>query len=193
MSSSGDESQTSASQTSASETNERRGNRSLVTGFIMAGVALLAFLFVFGSSNNSGGGDLAELGQFEFATADGGVTTLAVHSGEPMVINYFAGWCPPCRAELPDFEAVHQARGDEVTFYGISRDNSTDEWQNLVGEFGISYETVFEGNVEGSFAAVGALGMPTTVFVNADGDIAQVWSGILDEDTLNQLIDEHLS
>ena len=157
----------------------------------LAFVAFVGLIAIF-----SGGSDTASnasgLEEFEFQTADGGTTTLAEFDGEPLVVNYFAAWCPPCRAELPDFEAVHREMGEEVTFVGVSRDNVTDAWLTLIADTGVTYTTVFEGNVQGSFAFLDARAMPTTVFIAADGTVKQVWSGLLDDGTLRDLINEHL-
>ena len=176
------------------------------SGFNIWLVAGLAFVVIVGIvAVVSGGGATTdatagaegsttnEFFEFEFGTADGATTTLASHQGEPLVVNYFAAWCPPCRAELPDFEAVSVERASEVTFIGISKDNTTDAWTGLIADTGVTFETVFEGNSAGTYQAIGGLAMPTTAFITADGEIAHVHSGILDDSLLNQLIDEHLS
>ncbi len=155
-------------------------------------VAIVGLIAVY-SGSESAPEDASGLDQFEFLTPEGEVVTLADFRGQPIVLNYFAAWCPPCRAELPDFEAVHQQVGDEVLFLGISRDSVTDAWLQLIEDSGVTYTTVFEGNVPGSYAFLGSLAMPTTVFISADGTVQQVWSGALDEDSLLDLIDEHLT
>lgn len=157
----------------------------------VAFVALVALIAVFADTGDKR--STAGLDAFEFQTEDGGTVTLADFRGTPVVVNYFATWCPACRAELPEFEAVHQAVGDDVTFLGVSRDNVTSSWRSLVVDAGLTYQTVFEGNVEGSFAFVDARAMPTTVFIDADGEVQQVWSGTLSDDHLRDLIDEHFA
>lgn len=164
----------------------------LVIGAAIVVLVGLVAVFAGGESSPTAAAD-SDLFAFEFGTADGGTTTLASHAGEPLVVNYFAAWCPPCRAELPDFEAVSQERLDDVTFIGVSKDNTTDAWTGLIEETGVTFETVFEGNSSGTYEIVGGLAMPTTAFVTADGEIAHVHSGILNDQLLNQLIDEHLS
>lgn len=164
----------------------------LVIGAAIVVLVGLVAVFAGGGSTPSVAAD-NDLFEFEFGTADGGTTTLASHAGEPLVVNYFAAWCPPCRAELPDFEAVSQERLDDVTFIGVSKDNTTDAWTGLIDETGVTFETVFEGNSSGTYEIIGGLAMPTTAFVTADGEVAHVHSGILNDELLNQLIDEHLS
>ncbi len=156
-------------------------------------VGLVAVVSGAGTSESAGNASSSDLFQFEFATAEGGTTTLAAYEGEPLVVNYFAAWCPPCRAELPDFEAVSVERAADVTFIGISKDNTTDAWVGLIDTTGVTFETIYEGNSAGSYEVVGGLAMPTTAFITADGEIAHVHSGVLDDVVLNQLIDEHLT
>lgn len=159
----------------------------LAAGFI-AVVAFLAFL-----SSTSGDDDGPEaLDEFTFQTVDGDTITLADFEG-PLVVNYFAAWCPPCRAEMPEFEAVSQETAGEVTFVGISRDNLTSNWRTLIEETGVTFPTVFEGNVPGSFTFIEGISMPTTLFIAADGTIEQMWSGPLTDDKLHELIAEHLT
>lgn len=156
----------------------------------LAAVALLGFIATTSGSDSDGPNSLTD---FTFQTTDGGELTLSDLEGTPLVVNYFAGWCAPCRAELPDFEAVHQELQDEVMFVGISRDGVTDSWRALVEETGVTFTTVYEGNVQGSFAFLEATGMPTTVFIGADGTVERVWSGALTDDKLRELIAEHLT
>lgn len=155
-------------------------------------VALVGLVAVFTSTGGSTN-QPATLADFQFQTPAGDIVTLADFEGKPMVVNYFASWCAPCRAELPDFETVHQEMGDEITFIGINRDNVTDSWLNLVDDVGVTYPTVFEGNIQGSFAFVEGRAMPTTVFLDADGNVQKVWSGLLSDDLLRELVAEHLT
>jgi len=126
-----------------------------------------------------------------FATVDGGTGTLDDYQGQPLVVNFFASWCPPCRAELPDFEAVHQQLGDKVTFVGVNQDFTEDSWRGFVADSQISYDTVFQPQSE-IWSEIGTQAMPTTVFISADGEIKQVWAGLITDDKLEEVIDEML-
>ncbi len=155
-------------------------------------IALVALVAVFSRGADDANADVA-LQDFEFQTPDGETVTLADFAGgNPMVVNYFAAWCAPCRAELPEFEAVSRELADDIIFVGISRDNVTDSWLSLIRDVGVTYPTVFEGNVEGSLAFVDGRAMPTTVFIDADGEVQKVWSGVLSDELLRSLIKEHL-
>ena len=178
-----------------SEESASSGGRSIFSLLALAVFAVVALVVVI---NPGGGGDDTPqagdgLNQFQFATADGETVTFATYEGQPLVVNYFAAWCGPCRAELPEFETVSQdVAADGVVFVGISRDNDTGAWQGLIEDTGVTFDTMFEGADAGSFEYLDARGMPTTVFIRADGTVAEVFSGLLPEQTLRDKIDEHL-
>ena len=125
-------------------------------------------------------------------------TTLSavVGQGKPVVLNFWAALCPPCRAELPEFDHVYNQRSDEVTILGIDIGpqqllGTREEGEALLAELGVSFPagTTFDDTVVRGFEV---FSMPTTFFIAADGSVMRKWSGILDEDKLNDLIDELL-
>jgi thiol-disulfide isomerase/thioredoxin len=127
----------------------------------------------------------------EFATFDGGTARFDDHLGTPLVINFFAEWCPNCIAEMPDFEAVSQELTGQVDFVGMSIDRGTAEALQLVEDTGVTYELGWDPSEE-IFNHFRPFAMPTTVFVNADGTIASVWSGALDGNALRDKISEEI-
>ncbi len=184
---------------SPSSPSESGGNRNLLLGIVAAlvlGLGLLAFAgggsTTTGATNGTEHAAADSIHDFTLGAPDGSTTSLADYQGKPMVLNYFAAWCPPCRRELPDFEAVHLKLGDEVAIVGVSRDNSTGAWLGLIESTGLTFDTLYEGNVVGSYEFVGGLAMPTTAFVSADGEIMHTFSGALTEKGLTDLINEHL-
>jgi len=126
-----------------------------------------------------------------FIHPDGSEGQLADHYGQPLVVNFFAGWCPPCKAELPDINAVHLAAGDDVKVLGISHDLSEDDWQELVSETNIDFETVFQPDRE-IFIELRLFGMPSTILINPEGEVVHTHSGILNAETLRSMISEYL-
>src|SRR5687768_1393784 len=67
------------------------------------------------------GGDATgeRVGDTTFTLLEGGSMSLGDLRGTPVVLNFFAEWCPPCVTEMPAFEAVHQELGDRVAFVGL--------------------------------------------------------------------------
>lgn len=121
------------------------------------------------------------------ALQGGGEMDYATISDRPVVINFFASWCPNCIAEMPGFQTVHEALGDRVAFLGISQSDSRDGSIDLVRQTGITYPAGVDA--QGTFfAATGSVGMPTTVFVLPGGKIAYIQIGALDEASLRDQI-----
>lgn len=126
----------------------------------------------------------------QYVTFDGEAANTGGYVGQPLVLNFFAEWCPPCVAEMPDFEAVHQEVGDEVAFLGLSTLEPADKGQGIIESTGITYDVGRDPDSE-AFAAVGALQMPTTVFIDAAGTVVDVHTGPLTADELRDRIETH--
>jgi thiol-disulfide isomerase/thioredoxin len=134
-----------------------------------------------------GGGDLPSS---EVEMADGTTVALAdVLDGRPLVVNFFASWCAPCRAEMPDFAAVHRDVGDRVGFLGLAMQDTREAGAELVELTGVSYPWGLDPSGE-IFAELGGFAMPTTVYVAADGEILGSDSGAIDQSQLSdRLVD----
>jgi thiol-disulfide isomerase/thioredoxin len=114
--------------------------------------------------------------------------------GRPVVLNLWAGLCPPCRLEMPDFEAVNEQLGDQVLFIGLDVGPFTnlgtqEDGQALVRELGITYPigTTSDADVVKDYELIG---MPTTYFISPTGEVVQQWTGLLTEDKLVELVEE---
>ena len=128
----------------------------------------------------------------QYQDFDGQVTSLqATAAGQPVVLNFFASWCPQCVAEMPDFELVNQALGDQAKFIGLATADPTGAARELIGRTGIQYAVGLDPAGD-FFAVYGGLGMPTTVFLTAEGEVTEVWTGALTEDVLTQKVQENL-
>jgi cytochrome c biogenesis protein CcmG, thiol:disulfide interchange protein DsbE len=121
----------------------------------------------------------------------GGQGSLADHVGEPMVVNFFASWCPPCVAEMPDLERVHLAVQDEVRFVGLNTQDSPTAATELVELTGVSYDIGLDPDGE-LFREFEVIAMPSTFFIDADGAIVHRHAGLLTEAQLRELVDQHL-
>ena len=126
-----------------------------------------------------------------YATFDGDEANLTDFAGTPLVLNFFAAFCAPCVSEMPEFDDVFEARGGEIAFLGISQDQRADDALELIDRTEITYPAGWDpdGVV---YARFGGFAMPTTVFITADGTVAEVFSGALSAEALNDMIDEHL-
>jgi thiol-disulfide isomerase/thioredoxin len=116
-----------------------------------------------------------------------GTLTLASFRGRPVVVNFFASWCVPCRKEMPAFEAVSAGLKDRVAFVGVNHLDDRQGALRMVADTGVTYPTGYDP--EGRVAATyGLFGMPTTLFVAPDGRLLETYTGELSRDQLEKSI-----
>jgi cytochrome c biogenesis protein CcmG/thiol:disulfide interchange protein DsbE len=119
---------------------------------------------------------------------DGGAPISLADLDGPAVVNLWATWCVPCRAEIPDFEAVHQRRRDEVRFVGINVGETTDQAIAFLAEVGATYEQFLDAD-GGAATELEAITLPVTVVIDGNGDVTTRSVGAIDQDELDDAID----
>jgi len=110
--------------------------------------------------------------------------------GKPVVLNFWAGLCPPCRAELPDLQEFYNEFSDRVTLVGIDLGQFTglgslQDAKDLLEELQITYPAGFTGD-GGVIRDYKVFGMPTTIFIDASGEIFKNWGGALTAGVLRE-------
>jgi cytochrome c biogenesis protein CcmG, thiol:disulfide interchange protein DsbE len=111
-------------------------------------------------------------------------------SDRPVVLNVWASWCAPCRAEAPLLRAAHRQHGDRVTFLGVAVRDSPDGARRFLEEFSLGGFTHVLDPTGSVPAALGGRGVPLTFFYAPGGELVHLHGGVLDERTLALLIDE---
>ena len=140
------------------------------------------------SPEASDGTDLSDL---TFDLFDGGSSTLAGYEGTPLVVNFFASWCPPCVREMPEFQDVFERLDGQVAFLGLSQDQSPTDALALVESTGVTYDVGWDLDLE-VYGATGSIAMPTTAFVSPSGELLDTFAGALDTEALAELIEDTL-
>lgn len=124
---------------------------------------------------------------FSLPDTNGNIYSSAQLAGKPAVINFFATWCPPCKAEIPGFvEVYNKHRYEGFELVGISLD--TDTRGNLPGFLmsnKVGYRILF-GDLATARAYGGVSSLPTTFFVGKDGEIKNVHVGYMDKDAFDK-------
>ena len=171
------------------------GRRSRLPALAVAVVLLVAVAAAVGSST-SRSKDAADQAvdydrqsqvlAFRAARFDGGTVDSAQLRGTPVVLNFYASWCAICDRELPDFQRVAERLGDRVHVLGVNpQSNDTDAAQaDMIARNGVTYPTLRDPQDEllRQFNTTG--GLPTTVFLDADGVVRKVHNGLLTEQLL---------
>ncbi len=151
-----------------------------------------------GDDDGAAGYELSPAGELPGSVAD--VRLAALDGGDdralgellgstPVVVNFFASWCVPCIDEMPAFEAVHRSLGDRVTFVGMANRDTAEQALATVATTGVTYPTYDDPDAS-ALTYFGGLGMPTTVFIDASGEVVDVHSGPLTEAELRGRLDD---
>ena len=115
---------------------------------------------------------------FTLYSPSGEKVTLSSFHGKPIVVNFWATWCPPCRGETPYFVTASQQWQGEVTIVGVDVRETPDLALPFMAEFGIKYTIALD--VDGEVAAAyHIVSFPTTYFVDSQGMIVQIDNGPL--------------
>lgn len=124
--------------------------------------------------------------------AGGEPVALADYRGRPLVINFWASWCAPCVEEMPAFDQVATEVEGEVAFLGVDARDAPARAEEFIAELGgVSYDLAIDPDY--AFASrVGVFGLPTTLFVDADGTIVRRATTPMDAAELRAALREHL-
>jgi thiol-disulfide isomerase/thioredoxin len=117
---------------------------------------------------------------------------LANFKGKPIVLNFWATWCGPCRAEIPSLVELQKQYGDEgkdVVILGVSVDDPVEKLKPYASQMKMNYPVLVGNGREDVQDAFGPLwGIPVTVFIGRDGNIAKKHSGIATKEQFDQEI-----
>lgn len=129
------------------------------------------------------------------ADALGGESVLlseVLAKGKPVAVNFFAGLCPPCRAEMPDLQEVYDAHADRFILIGVDIGpftglGSNSDGLQLIEDLNVTFPTGSTRDRE-LVRQFKVLGMPSTTFIKPDGTILRKWDGALTRGKMEELV-----
>ena len=129
---------------------------------------------------------------FTVYDAEGTAYKLSDFLGKPIILNFWASWCGPCKAEMPDFEESYKAYGEEIHFLIVNlTDGNTETVESasaFIAEQGYTFPVYFDTAMEAAYAyAVSAI--PASYFIDAAGNLVHQQVGMMDAESLQQAID----
>lgn len=134
-------------------------------------------------------GDTAH--DFSLPDLDGKQVALADFRGKPVVINFWATWCPPCRLEMPEFQRAYEKyQEDDLVILAVNEAEQSEVVRSFFyDQMGYTYTPLLdeEGQVG---EAYGAIGLPSTFFIDAAGEVTAVHRGALTQTQLQNYLDD---
>ncbi|MCL2746256.1 MAG: TlpA family protein disulfide reductase [Coriobacteriia bacterium] len=128
---------------------------------------------------------------FEFLSEQGHRQFLSDFEGTPVVLNFWASWCPPCRMEKPHFQQAFEQYGNDVKFIVLNVDEPIEVARAYMDEEGFTFPIYFDEASEGALA-YGVTGVPETFFIDSDGIISSRFMGAINFDTIEHALQEIL-
>ena len=132
---------------------------------------------------------------YEFALqgVDGQTVTLSQFIGRPILVNFWATWCGPCRIEMPEIQAIWEAHKDDgLVVLALDQDESAEDVQAYFDELGLTFTPLLDdgSRTAKSFGLQGTL--PASVFINPDGEVSVIHRGVMTRGQLDSFLDQTL-
>lgn len=130
---------------------------------------------------------------FEVLNQDGERVSLKDNFGKPIVVNFWATWCGPCKSEMPVFNSLYKEYKDDVIFMMVNLTDGRRDTIEKVDEFistnGYDFPVYYDTEYNASYA-YSVNSVPMSIFINEEGEISNYHLGAMTEDILKNYIEE---
>jgi peroxiredoxin len=161
----------------------------LLIGAGVIGFGLLVTLALAPAGSDAGPARIgAPVADFTLADLNGKMVRLSDYRGRPVLINGWATWCPPCRAEMPalhDFYLAHQADGFALLAVNAGESGST--VASFIAQSGFTFPVLLDSG-EGMLHRLGVKGLPTSILIGRDGIVKYIHTGAITPELLETRI-----
>lgn len=127
---------------------------------------------------------------FTLTTLNGDSVSLSDYKGKKVILNFWATWCPPCKAEMPHMQNFYEAYGEDVEILAVNltdKDNGIDRIQQFITDYELTFTVPLDesGEVGTTYQAIT---IPTSYILTTEGTIQHKIVGPMDERMMEQLI-----
>ena len=124
---------------------------------------------------------------FTVYDADGNAYKLSDFRGKPVVLNFWASWCGPCKSEMPDFQEIYDVYGKEIHFLMVNMTDGAQETMesasSYVAQSGYTFPVYYDTDMDAAYT-YGVYSIPTTYFFDAEGYGIAYGQGAMDKETI---------
>lgn len=126
--------------------------------------------------------------EFTLEGLDGNKYSMSDFAGKPVIVNFWATWCDPCKAEMPLFESIYRQQSNVVVL-GVNYNEPVNVIRRFIEERGLTFPILLdeEGKIAEKFQV---FGFPTTYFIDRDGILRETYVGQLDEVMLSTYLEK---
>jgi len=126
--------------------------------------------------------------ELALTSIDGQVESLNDYKGQVILVNNWATWCPPCRAEMPELEAYFQShKNNGFVLIGISAGDPADQVQDFIADFGLTFPMWLDPTMK-SLDAFNSRSLPSSFVIDQTGIIRLAWTGAISLDMLEKYV-----
>jgi len=157
---------------------------------------LVAVAVIYAINSMEDGTEDAALGEsapdFELRSLTGEVVKLSDYKGQKVMINFWATWCPPCEAEMPDIEMLHQQFPDyKILAINVDPENDI---EGYIEQRGLTFPVLLEEKDQSGRGftekAYGVTGYPTTFFIDEQGILRKTRIGAMNFETMKSIMEK---